>query len=507
LTFLLGDPNTLLIGGSANNTTGKLYAIQVMRDAGNHITGFTGTATVFAEAAFNDGGVTYGPGNVLFLARWPENELGQTKPGSTLTDKIIDLTPFDVAFSVAGLNFVPAGFPGAGQLKIVSWSGGEWYTVGLAPDATGTFDVTSVTFETQISGGPEGFIYVPPGSPQFSDFNSMLVSEFSAGEVSTYQLDENGDPIPATRKPFITGLSEAEGAVTDPLTGDFLFSTFSEHARVIVVQGFAPPPVVRQMQLAPLTATNIVGTNHTVIATVTDGGILVSGIAVTFEVFAGVNQGKGGTEITDALGLASFTYTGDGGVGSDEIRASVAGITTAETIVSNLVTKNWLTLLGDVNGNGSLDLDDARLILEVLVGLNPPQAIHFTTAGDVNADGSINNLDSIVLVALVAEEIPPLPDSTRITVVNNGNDTVTVAGAPGAVLPSSIVNVTVGDGTPLSVTASDNGSFRTPPVPATQGAKILIDNDGPARIAVTAGDTFAFILDASRLDDPTQRLP
>jgi hypothetical protein len=242
-----------------------------VRDAGNHITGFTGTATVFADAAFNDGGVTYGPGNVLFLARWPQNELGQTRPGSTLTDKIINLTSFDVASSIAGLNFVPTGFPGAGQLKIVSWSGGEWYTVELAPDGAGTFDVTSITFETQISGGPEGFIYVPPGSPQFSDFNSMLVSEFSAGVVSTYQLDENGDPIPATRKPFMTGLSGAEGAVTDPLTGDFLFSTFGGGDHVIVVQGFAPPPVVRQIQLAPLTATNIVGTDHTVIATVTEG--------------------------------------------------------------------------------------------------------------------------------------------------------------------------------------------------------------------------------------------
>jgi hypothetical protein len=483
-----------LIGGSANTTSGKLYAIQVVRDAENHITGFTGTATVFADAAFNDGGVAYGPGNVLFLARWPQNELGQTKPGSMLTDKIINLTSFNVASSIAGLNFVPTGFPGAGQLKIVSWSGGEWYTMELAPDGAGTFDVTSMTFETQISGGPEGFIYVPPGSPQFSDFNSILVSEFSAGVVSTYQLDENGDPIPFTRKPFMTGLSGAEGAVTDPLTGDFLFSTFGGGDHVIVVRGFAPPPVVRQIQLAPLTATNIVGTDHTVIATVTEGGSPVSGIDVTFEVTAGANRGEGGIETTNALGLAFFTYTGDGGVGSDEIQASFADAATEKTIVSNLVTKNWLTLFGDINGNESLDLDDARLILEVLVGLNPPEAVNFATAGDVNADGSINNLDSIVIVALVAEEIPPIPDSTRITVVNNGNDTVTVTGATGAVLPSSTVNVAVDDGIPVSVAADNHGGFHTPPVPATQGAKILIDNNGPARIALIAGGPFPFIL-------------
>ena len=37
---------------------------------------------------------------------------------------------------------------------------------------------------------------------------------------------------------FITGLSGAEGAFIDPLTGDFLFSTFGGN-RVILVTGFA----------------------------------------------------------------------------------------------------------------------------------------------------------------------------------------------------------------------------------------------------------------------------
>jgi hypothetical protein len=242
LTFKFDDPNTILIGGAANTADGKLYAIGVVRDAANHITGFTGTATVFADAAFNDGGVVYGPGNVLFLARWPANEVGQTKPGSTSTDKIISLDPLGVTPSPGGLNFVPTGYPGAGQLKLVSWEGGEWYTLAFTADGVGTFDLTAATLETTIIGGPEGFIYVPPGSPDFTDFNSMLVSEWSDGNIAAYQLDANGDPIPTTRVDFITGLSGAEGAVIDPVTGDFLFSTFGGGERVIVVQGFLPPP-------------------------------------------------------------------------------------------------------------------------------------------------------------------------------------------------------------------------------------------------------------------------
>jgi beta-lactam-binding protein with PASTA domain len=242
VVFKHDDASTLLIGGAANSVAGKLYAVRVVRNATNHIIGFTGTATVFAEAAYNDGGIVYGPHNVLFLARWPVNQLGQTKLGSTITDKVINLAPFGVGgSSLAALNFVPVGFPGAGQLKFVSWVGGNWYSVNLAPDPVGTFNVTSVTSETVIGGGPEGFVYVPAGSLQFPDFKSLLVSEWSAGNVVAYQIDTKGNPLPTTRRVFISRLTGAEGAVLDPVTGDFLFSTFGGGNRVIVVQGFAPP--------------------------------------------------------------------------------------------------------------------------------------------------------------------------------------------------------------------------------------------------------------------------
>ena len=88
-------------------------------------------------------------------------------------------------------------------------------------DGGGTFNVDSVTDEGfNLVGGPEGFIYVPVGSPGFAGFN-MLVSEWSAGNVATYLVDGEGNPIPATRQDFITDLTGAEGAFIDPLTGDF----------------------------------------------------------------------------------------------------------------------------------------------------------------------------------------------------------------------------------------------------------------------------------------------
>jgi hypothetical protein len=247
LTLKAGTTDQLLLGGAANSADGALYEVTVARDPQGHISGFVGTATRYAAAAYNDGGIVYGPGNVLFLARWPQNELGQTKAGSAVTDKVIPVGQLGIESSLVALGFVPAGSPGAGRLKLVSYGGGAWYDAGVTPDGSGTYNLTGVKEITgsRLSGGAVGFVYVNAGSTQFSR-PSMLVSEYSADQVATYAVGANGDPIVSTRRTFITGLDGADGAFIDPVTGDFLFSTFGGGDRIVVVHGFAaplPPPV------------------------------------------------------------------------------------------------------------------------------------------------------------------------------------------------------------------------------------------------------------------------
>jgi hypothetical protein len=244
LTLKAGTTDRLLIGGAANDATGALYEIGLVRDPAGHIVGFSGPATRYADAAYNDGGVTYGPGDVLFLARWPQNELGQIAPSGAT--KVIPLTPFGVASSLASLQFVPQGQPGAGSLKLASYRGGQWYDADVVADGSGTYDLANVTAVpgSTLGGGPEGFVYVPSGSPQFGG-PSLLVSEYGVDEIAAYQVNGNGDPIVSSRRGFITGLDGAEGALLDPVTGDYLFSTFGGGSRVIVVRGFrAPPPAL-----------------------------------------------------------------------------------------------------------------------------------------------------------------------------------------------------------------------------------------------------------------------
>jgi hypothetical protein len=238
LTFLPGNSNLIVIGGSANTSDGAFYSIGVVRNALGQITAFSGTAAFFSDGQFNDGGAVFGPGDVLFYTRFPTNEVGQVKPGSILTDKIINLTDLGVNESVGALNFVPEGLPGAGQLKIVSYPTGDWYATSYATDGTGTYDLISATLTTAIPGF-EAFVYVPVSSPILPD-DSMIVAEYGHDVVSIYQFDANGNPNPASRSVFIDAFPGVLGAVTDPLTGDVLFSVFRRSDRVIVVRGFAP---------------------------------------------------------------------------------------------------------------------------------------------------------------------------------------------------------------------------------------------------------------------------
>jgi hypothetical protein len=115
LTFLAGDPNTLLLGGAANSTRANIYSIPLTRDSQGHITGFAAPAAFFSRANGNtaglDGGLTYGPGDVLFYTTYNDNHIGQIKPGSTAPDKLIHATPLGVASSMGSLMFVPAVSP------------------------------------------------------------------------------------------------------------------------------------------------------------------------------------------------------------------------------------------------------------------------------------------------------------------------------------------------------------------------------------------------------------
>lgn len=233
-----GDPNTLLLGGAANGAGGVIYNVGVTRGAGGHITGLDGTSSLFSTAPNIDGGLAYAPNGDLLFTEYPGNEIGEIKPGSSSPDKTVSST---TPSSVGVLAFIPTGFNGAGSFVIGSYNAGTFCTGTLTPDGSGTYDLAGCANTVTTGGGPEGIVWVPQGSPLFSS-QSVLVAEYGSGRVSAYAIDANGLPIPGSQANFITGLTGAEGAAIDPVTGDFLFSTFGGGNHIIVVEGFNTPP-------------------------------------------------------------------------------------------------------------------------------------------------------------------------------------------------------------------------------------------------------------------------
>ena len=263
LTFAPGDPQTLWVGDRANTTAAAIHAVGVTRDGTGGVTGLTGPRALVTTAPGSssggiDGGIDFAPNGTLFYTVYSSNQIGQVKPGSTAPDRFISLNDLSIGSSVGTLRFVPAGFDGAGSLKVASYNTGQWYDVGFSLDPDGTYSLGPASLRATLSGGPEGIVYVKAGNPGFGA-DSVLVSEYAAGAVGAYEIDANGDPIAGTRRTFISGLSGAEGAAIDPLTGDFFFSTFGGGNNVIRVSGFTvqppPPPPGDGEAVIPLPAT------------------------------------------------------------------------------------------------------------------------------------------------------------------------------------------------------------------------------------------------------------
>jgi len=240
LTFKAKDTNTLLLGGSSDFPNAGIYSVGVTRGADNHITSF-GTASLFAKSpGINGGGIdaglSYSPSkDVLLYTTYPDNSIGQIKTGSSSPDKQTDLGTIHISSSTGSLGFVPENFPGAGELKISSYSTNKFYSTAINKDSSGTYEIAPTSTSVTLSGGLDGFVYVKAGKSGFLN-DSLLVSEFDNNAIAAYKIDSNGDPIVDSRQDFITGIGYhsptsligVQGATVDPVTGDFLFSTYFE---------------------------------------------------------------------------------------------------------------------------------------------------------------------------------------------------------------------------------------------------------------------------------------
>jgi hypothetical protein len=212
------------------------------------------------------------------------------------------------------------------------------------PGRTGLFMTTSCYYDSVAPGTPipalsgidgGGFTAGPTDCDDeihITATHPALVGLTDAG-LSDWGCSSHNSFLswPATFAPLAMAVFEGGGFVAPDGTRGEVY---------IIARGVE---VFRALNLTPESATNPVGTSHTVDVTYALNEGPVADADITFTVTTGPHAGTTGTAVTNAAGQASFTYTGTT-AGTDTI---IATTLIGETeIESNVVSKTWVAPSG-----------------------------------------------------------------------------------------------------------------------------------------------------------------
>jgi hypothetical protein len=243
------DPLLAYVIGPSEVPEAQLHSIGLERGPCGHIVGFKGEAQLVLMAPYLDLMVN-GPKGIGFISHYPTRELSQYIAGQPGLASTIDLEALGMEsiYSPGGINFVPPGYPDAGQLRIAGFKidhqgTSGWYRATLEYTDP-AYAITALSKTVDVPHGPGGFAYIPVGSPLFPEQRIIMTEWTSQPQaVSSYAVDAAGDPIPATRKAFFTSFVKPWGSYFEPETGDYIFLQWENQPdHVYIVQGFVPPP-------------------------------------------------------------------------------------------------------------------------------------------------------------------------------------------------------------------------------------------------------------------------
>jgi hypothetical protein len=249
---------------------------------------------------------------------------------------------------------------------------GEDGGAGIAVDAIGAASLTGRTsspnfpttpgaFDTSWNLGDDAFV------TKLGPIGSLVYSTFLGGSTGPNGNNDRGHAIAldATGAMYVTGLANSDNFPTTPGAFD---RTHNGNSDAFVAK-LIPVGAPFTLTLEPPADTNEVGNPHTVTATVRDFALQpVPGVTVRFSV-TGANTASG-SDVTDANGQATFTYTG-----------TVAGLDT-------------ITAFADTNNSGTQDAGEPSgvatkvwtpgapdtLTLEPKTAMNTVGAQHCVTA-------------------------------------------------------------------------------------------------------------------------------
>jgi hypothetical protein len=183
-----------------------------------------------------------------------------------------------------------------------------------------------------------GYTVTTPATGFANNFINIVAPTAGVGNV---KLD--GTAIPASAfvpigSSGFSGTQQRVGLGSHTLTGDVPFGTFVYGFDSFDSYGYpggmslAPVATVTSVALTPKTASNVVGTQHCVTATVLDqNGHALAGIRVDFAI-TGMNPTTG-FAFTETNGASQFCWTGTV-TGQDTVKATVGTL-------SDTATKTW----------------------------------------------------------------------------------------------------------------------------------------------------------------------
>ena len=110
--------------------------------------------------------------------------------------------------------------------------------------------------------------------------------------------------------------------------------------------------------------------------------------------------------ITDDYPLLDYSYYGVDGVNSLQIQTTDGSIFVPCSEIKRLYTREAKAVLGDVNGDGDVDIADAVCIVNYVV--SKPNTTFNEAAADANGDGDIDIADAVHIVNFVVGKIQTL---------------------------------------------------------------------------------------------------
>jgi hypothetical protein len=295
-----------------------------------------------------------------------------------------------------------------------------------------------IPFGSCLFGGGPGQLTLTPGTAE----NPVGASHM----VTAHLRDLNGPIANATILFSVSGANTAAGSGTTDVNGEATFTytgtnagtdtitacwdentngvcdTTESTATATKVWAGAGPPA--NLVLEPETATNVVGNQHCLTATVTDAnGTPTPGITVDFAV-SGPNGPLVGAGVTDANGVAQFCYTGTH-VGDDTITATAVGGTNP----SDSATKTWtagppfsLTLLPETANN---TVDEQHCVTATVVDAfgnpTPGITVRFSVTGPGATSGSATTNAAGVAEFCYSSALPGSDTITAYADTNNDN--------------------------------------------------------------------------------------